>query len=121
MTSYRIQRINKQLQREIALLLEFRIKNEMVKSAIITGVECSRDLQQAYVYFTTVSEENRNAVLKELQHLAGPLRSIMGKNLHLRQIPELHFRLDTSEQYGRHIDQLLDRISEQLTEEEHED
>ena len=35
-------RINKQLQREIALLLEHRVKNEAVKDAIVTGVECSR-------------------------------------------------------------------------------
>jgi len=121
MTSFRIKRINKQLQREIALLLEYRVKNEIVKSAIITGVECTRDLQQANVFFTTVSEQNRENVLKELQQLGGSLRSILGKNLHLKQIPELHFRLDTSEDYGRHIDQLLDRIHDKQTFNENEE
>ena len=50
--TFRMARINKQLQREISLLLESRIKKEAVKDAIITGVECSRDLEAAKVYFT---------------------------------------------------------------------
>ena len=60
MSSFRMARINKQLQREIALLLEQRIKNEAVKDAIITGVECSRDLEHARVFFTALSLEKRS-------------------------------------------------------------
>ena len=51
MTNYRMQRINKQLQREISMLLEYKIKNETAKEAIITEVECSKDLEFAVVYF----------------------------------------------------------------------
>lgn len=112
MTTFRMQRINKQIQREISLLLEYRIKNETARLAIITGVDCSRDLGHALVYFTTLDTEIRRDVHKALKKIAGSIRGMLGKQLHLRQIPELHFRIDTSEEYGREIDRILDSILE---------
>jgi ribosome-binding factor A len=118
MTSFRLQRINKQIQREISLLLEYKVKNDTAKLAIITGVECTRDLQHASVFFTTVDTKIRSDVLKILKKLAGSIRGMLGKQLHLRQIPELTFRIDTSEEYGRAIDRILDKIRENQSESE---
>lgn len=118
MTSFRLQRINKQIQREISLLLEYKVKNDTAKLAIITGVECTRDLQHASVFFTTVDINIRNDVLKILRKLAGSIRGMLGKQLHLRQIPELNFKIDTSEEYGRAIDKILDKIRENQSESE---
>lgn len=92
--------------------MEFKIKNETAKFAVITGVNCTRDLSYASVYFTTVDKDIRQDVLKSLVKLAGSLRGMLGKELHLRQIPELNFKIDTSEEYGREIDKLLDYIQE---------
>lgn len=110
MTTFRMQRINKQIQREVSLLLELRIKNETAKKAIITDVDCSRDLEHAKVYFTTVDPSEREEVGKALGTVAGALRSQLGKLLTIRQIPALSFILDTSEEYGRGIDILLDSL-----------
>ena len=110
MTTFRMQRINKQIQREVSLLLELRIKNETAKKAIITDVDCSRDLEHAKVYFTTVDSSEREEVGKALGTVAGALRSQLGKLLTIRQIPALSFLLDTSEEYGRSIDVLLDSL-----------
>lgn len=116
MTTFRMQRINKQIQREISLLLEYKIKNETARLAIITGVDCSRDLGHALVYFTTLDTEIRRDVHKALKRITGSIRGMLGKQLHLRQIPELHFRTDTSEEYGREIDKILDSILEEQLE-----
>jgi len=103
-------RINKQLQREIALLLEHRIKNEAVKDAIITGVECSRDLEQARVFFTAVDPDRRAALQEELQGVKGVLRTLLGQVLTLRHIPALDFVPDRSVDYGERIDGILHRL-----------
>ena len=110
MTTFRMQRINKQMQREISLLLEMRVKNETAKKAVITEVDCSRDLEQAKVFFTTVDPEERDDVKKALSSVAGALRSLLGKQMKLRQIPVLEFFLDSSEEYGRVMDRLLDSL-----------
>lgn len=110
MTSFRMQRINKQMQREISLLLELRVKNETAKLAVITEVDCSRDLENARVYFTTVDPSIKDDVKKSLESVAGALRTMLGRQLGLRLTPALSFHVDTSEDYGRVIDRLLDSL-----------
>lgn len=108
--TFRMARINKQLQREISLLLESRIKKDAVKDAIITGVECSRDLETARVFFTALDAARRTSLLEELRSVRGALRTLLGQSLKLRHIPALEFVADESSDYGKHIDGILDRL-----------
>ncbi len=107
MTTFRIKRINKQIQRDLSIFLETKVRNDLAKQAIITGVNCSRDLRYAKVYFTSLDPESREYVHKALQEIAGLLRSLLAHSFPLRLVPELSFFLDTSEEYGRRIDGLL--------------
>ena len=109
-SSYRMARIDKQLQREISLLLEQRVKSEVARSSIITGVECARDLEFARVYFTTLDSATREPVLAELRNVKGALRSMLGQVLKLRHIPDLIFVIDRSPDYGRRIDGILHNL-----------
>ena len=104
---YRMARINKLLQREISLMLEQKVKNDVARNAIITDVECSRDLEFARVYFTTVDASMRDAVLAELLNVKGALRTMLGQVLTLRHIPALEFIVDRSLDYGERIDGIL--------------
>ena len=108
--TFRMARINKQLQREISLLLESRIKKETVKDAIITGVDCSRDLDVAKVFFTALTPERRGELREELASVRGALRTLLGQVLKLRRIPSLDFVPDESADYGERIDGILNRL-----------
>lgn len=110
MGTFRMARINKQLQREISLLLEQRVKSDVARNAIVTGVECARDLEFARVYFTTLDSSTREAVLAELQNVKGAMRSMLGQILKLRHIPALEFVIDRSLDYGERIDGLLHKL-----------
>jgi len=103
-------RINKLLQREISLMLEQRVKSDLARNAIITEVECSRDLELARVYFTTVNASTRDAVLADLVNVKGALRSMLGQVLTLRHIPALEFIIDRSAGYGERIDGILYKL-----------
>lgn len=109
--SYRIERINKELVREITYLLDHSIKDDLVRHAVLTSVDCSRDLKYAKVWFTTIDPDEREAVRAALNAAAGQLRKLMGERMYLRTTPQLEFKIDVSEEYGRHIDKLLDSLS----------
>lgn len=122
MAGFRMERINKELQRELSRLIEFTIKVEDAKKAVITGVDCSRDLKVAKVYFTTIIPEDRRAVSESLKKVGTFLRSSIAKTLRMRTVPRLSFIYDASGDYGRSIDILLDRaISQVMDEAENED
>ena len=109
-TNLRMSRINKQLQREIALIFETQIKKSGVQGIIITGVECTKDLMKARVYFTALEPRKRPGILKELGEVKGVVRGLLGQTIKLRRVPELEFVIDTSEDYGAKIDAILDGL-----------
>ena len=106
----RMSRINKQLQREIALIIETQIKKESVKSAIITGVECTKDLERAKVFFTALEARKCPGILKDLNEIKGAVRGLLGQTIKLRRVPSLEFIIDKSSEYGAKIDKILDSL-----------
>ncbi|MBQ7069522.1 MAG: 30S ribosome-binding factor RbfA [Synergistaceae bacterium] len=120
-SNLRMSRINKQLQREIALIIETEIKKESVKSAIITGVECSKDLERAKVFFTALEARKCPGILKDLNEIKGVVRGLLGQTIKLRRVPALEFIIDKSSEYGAKIDKILDSLNLHDTEQDNDD
>jgi ribosome-binding factor A len=110
MATYRIERLNKEFLRLIAMMLGSEVKNDTAREAILTKVDCSRDLSYAKVYFTLLDESRKSEVTAALDTVKGPIRGKLGKEMHIRQIPELRFIYDDSEKKARSIDALIDRV-----------
>jgi len=110
MISFRMQRINRELLREISILLQSEIKDERARKAVLIEVDCSRDLSHAKVYYTTLRREDREEVQKGLEKASKLIRAILGKQMHLRQIPELRFEYDVVEEKARKLEAVLDSI-----------
>ena len=109
-SNLRMSRINKQLQRDLALIFESQVKKSSMKGIIITGVECTKDLMKARVFFTAMEPRKRPGMLKDLREIAPAVRSMLGQTIRLRRVPELEFVIDTSEDYGARIDAILDSL-----------
>jgi ribosome-binding factor A len=110
MTHFRIERINKELLRELSELLKFEIKDESAKRAVLVEVDCSKDLGHAKVYYTTITNEDREAVQRALEKATGVLRGRIGRQMRLRKVPELHFIPDRVEEEARKIEAVLDSL-----------
>jgi ribosome-binding factor A len=114
MPTRRQRQVSELIHRELSTLLMFEARDPRLAQVVITEVEATPDLQLAYVYFTVLGEAQEQAdALAALKHAAGFLRTQLAGRLKLRLMPELAFALDKSGEYGRRIDQLLDRIKEE--------
>ncbi|WP_308389204.1 ribosome-binding factor A [Acidithiobacillus sp. AMEEHan] len=92
----RSDRIAHLLQTEIAALLPrlHRLAGIGLLPSI-TELRLAPDLRQATVMFSLMDGPGRAALVRErLQEEAGEMRQILGKKLHLRRIPPLHFVYD---------------------------
>ena len=84
----------------------------------VTGVEVTADGSLARVFLTVFDEggnpeqkeQARKDVLAALQRSKGFIRSEIGRQITLRHVPDLSFRFDTSADYGRHIEELLNEV-----------
>jgi ribosome-binding factor A len=110
MVTYRVERLNKEFLRLIAEMLGSEIKNDTAREAVLTHVDCARDLGVAKVYFTVLDESRKDAVASALDLAKGAIRAKLGREMHIRQVPELRFIYDESEKKARSIDALIDRV-----------
>ncbi|MCX7827916.1 MAG: 30S ribosome-binding factor RbfA [Thermanaerothrix sp.] len=111
MTTFRIERLNKEFLREISILLQGRIKNEKARMAILTAVACSKDLSVAKVYFTVLDRSTVDEVKSGLEEVGGLIRGLLGKEMRLRKIPEFRFVYDDTEDRAGRVEALLNRLS----------
>jgi len=107
--SYRIERVNELMRRELVLLLKQETKDPRLKQVVITDVIVSRDLTSAKIFFS-VDEDSINIVTPLLDKASGFFRSSLSKSLDLRHTPTLSFIYDTAPNTGARIDDLLSKL-----------
>ncbi|MDR1965153.1 MAG: 30S ribosome-binding factor RbfA [Synergistaceae bacterium] len=110
MATFRIERLNREFLRRIAEILTDRVKDDALGGVILTHVDCSRDLSHAKVYYTLLDDLSMPGVQSALAAASGKIRGCLGRDMHIRKIPELHFIFDDSELRARDIDALIDRV-----------
>lgn len=104
----RTDRLNEALKQEIALVVRDEVRDPRVGLATITAVETSPELDHAKVYVATLGDEGeREEVLKGLRSAAPFVRGQLGKRMHMRRIPELHFEIDRVLEEAQRIERLL--------------
>ena len=109
MASNRINRINDEIQRELAAQIR-SLKDPRVSGTgmvSITRVDTTNDLRYARVYVSVLNKDQEKDVLKGLKSASGFLRRELGHALQLRYTPELQFTGDDSIEHGAHILELL--------------
>lgn len=104
----RPQRLGEQIREEISALLVSGLKDPRIGFATITGVRLTADLRQAWVYVSVMgSAEEQRQSLQGFRAATSYIRRELAHRLRIRRIPELAFELDTSAEYGAHIEELL--------------
>jgi len=101
-SAHRRSRLGEQLRRELSVKIRDVVRDRDVGPLAVTGVAVSADLWFARVYVEPQgSEEEKARTLAALARAAPFLRSVLGRELHIRRMPELRFERATSRDSGR--------------------
>lgn len=94
--------------REVLAEAILDLKDPRVGFVTVTGVKVSPDLKRAWVYYTSMGDTKSRAGTRAALRSANPhLRSVIGREVRLKYLPELTFEEDASIQHGEKIDGLL--------------
>ena len=114
---YRPDRIGEEIRKIISDMLLHGLKDPRLHSLIsITAVDVTSDYSYATVYFTVLGvgaadrEEELADVAAGFESSKGFIRRKVGSELRLKHTPELIFKPDQSEEYGRRIDEIIDTL-----------
>ena len=106
-------RVADQIQRDLAEIIAFELKDPRVGMVTITEVQVTPDYAHAKVFFTMLPDDEeavRNTVAG-LQKAAGYIRGQLGRRLTIHTIPDLHFVHDTSTARGIALSKLIDEAN----------
>ena len=131
---YRQGRLGEEIRRILSEMLINGIKDPRLtgKMLSVSGVEVTRDGSYATCYLSLLAtskdeaakQQEEDEVLAGLASAKGIIKKEISRQVKVRHIPELIFKMDHSMDYGRHIDEILDGIdfdSYQKDEEENDE
>lgn len=96
---------------EISKLVQNGLKDPRVGFVTITAVQLSDNLKHAKIFVSAMGDNEKAASAVEgLKSAQGFIRRDLGKNLSLRYIPQLDFRVDELNEKADRIDRLLSEM-----------
>ncbi len=106
----RSQRVQELLLVEISKLIQHGLKDPRIGFVTVTRIELSDNLKNAKVHVSIMgTEQQKEDSIEGLNSARGYIRSCLGKNLHLKYIPELGFKLDET---AEHVEKITKIISD---------
>jgi ribosome-binding factor A len=99
------------IQKELSNILLTEVRDEDLKNVTITFVKVANDISLAKVYFTTLDDNKKNKVLKDINNASGFFRSLLADRLDIRHVPELKFVYDDSIEYAKRLENIISEIN----------
>lgn len=113
MANNRMERIKEEFKREISAIFR-EIKDPRLSPMVsVVAVEVTKDLKYAKVYVSVMgSQEEKQNSMQALKSATGFIKREIGARLNIRAVPQPTFVLDTSIDYGAHINDLIKQIND---------
>ena len=118
--SLRMEKVNRELQKQIMMIIQKEIDDPDMDFLSITRVETTKDLGESRVYYSLLNEENLAKAKQTLDRMCRFIRGSLAKKIRLKVLPQLHFIPDDSIKYSVDIYKRIEEInkSEEKDEEE---
>ncbi|HDL2136739.1 TPA: 30S ribosome-binding factor RbfA, partial [Mannheimia haemolytica] len=110
--------------KEVAVILQREVKDPRIGMVTVSDVEVSRDLAYAKIFVTFLFDNDAEAIKQGMQGLekASPyIRTLLGKAMRLRIVPELRFIYDESLVEGMRMSNLVSSVIKNDEEKHKED
>jgi ribosome-binding factor A len=118
MKSYRRSvRVAELLRMKVSEIIIKKVNDPRLMSITITKVDITEDLRYAKIYYSVFgTEEEEKESMKSLQKATKYIKSLIGRDLGLRYVPELRFEFDKGFKQSIKIMDLLSEIEKENTE-----
>ncbi len=110
MKQQRQARIDAEIQRTVAAIIDRDLKDPRLGFVTVTRAEISNDMMQCKVFVSIIGDRHvARQSMEALEHAAGYVRGELGNAVKLRHTPELHFVEDRSTERAIALTKTLER------------
>ncbi len=108
----RTKRINEEVKREMSSIIRDLKDPRISPMASVMSAEVTKDLKYAKIYVSVMgTDEEKENTMAALKSATGFIKHEIATRLNLRCVPQPTFVLDTSIDYGMHINELINKIN----------
>lgn len=111
--SIKTQRIASNIVKEISYILAYEVKDSDIKFVTVTDCKLSSDLSYAKIYVTVLENEKKERTMEALKEASRFIRKELAERIEIRHIPELEFVYDESIEYGKKIEDIIEKIHDE--------
>ena len=105
---YRMDKVAVSIQKYVSDIIQFKVKSDKVGFVTVTAAQVTRDLSYCYVYVSILNDKNHEK-FEALNKIKGFVRTELGREVKMRKVPEIVFKLDESIENYRYIEELLEQ------------
>jgi len=106
----RIEKINRELQKQIANIISKEVDDPALGIFSITKVDTSPDLKESKIYFSLLDDKKYEEVLKILDKMSSFIKTSVAKKIHLKILPNFKFVPDHSISYSVYMYKKIEEI-----------
>lgn len=109
---YRVDRLETEIMKEVGQIIIQEINDPRLEGITITGVDLSKDLKNAKIYYSFMGHLASKAekVEKALNQAKKRIRYLLSKKIIMRRVPEIEFARDESLEYAEKIDRIINQL-----------
>ncbi len=106
-------RVNGEVHRALAEIIRSEIKDPRINPMTsVVAVEVAPDLKTCKAWISVLgNEESQQDTIEGLKSAEGYIRSLLAKQVNLRNTPEIRFILDQSIAYGVSMSKKIDEVN----------
>ena len=116
----RTDRIEEEVKQVVGVFIDRNLKDPRLNGLIsVTKVSVSKDLKYCKIFVSMLGTKDTNEAMQALESSAGLVRKEIGDKIRMFYTPEVKFEMDTSMEYGAHIQNIINELG--ITHDEAED
>ncbi len=110
----RPERVQEAIRQEISIIIHNEIKDPRLGFLTVTGVELTKDLRYARVYFSVLGEDkDKYLALKGLKSAKGYIKGRLADKIKMRFMPEIEFKIDDTLEKTERVFRILDKLNKE--------
>ncbi len=107
----RVDRLQSQLVRDLAIIVSTELQDRPPFMLTFTRAEISKDLRYAKVYYSVLGDEDEiEKCFSYLKRHAGIIRKIVGKRMRIKHLPEISYIYDAAGDNVQRISDILSKL-----------
>lgn len=108
MNEKRTDRLSSAVQKAVSDIIQFKVKSNNIGFVTITAAEVTNDLSYAFIYVSIINDHNHEK-FAALDKIKGFIRTELAKEVKMRKVPQIVFKLDESIDNYRHVEDLINQ------------